>query len=79
MECSVTVILRIRKGYYVEYHDYRFSRREKHLKRTLSKSEKNYVFESALLHILYENSIIIAKSRFRKMKNILVLKAGNYL
>ena len=48
-------------------------------RRMLSKNEKNYVFESALLNILYENSIINAKSRFRKMKNILVLKAGNYL
>ena len=48
-------------------------------RRMLSKNEKNYVFESALLNILYENSIINAESRFRKMKNILVLKAGNYL
>ena len=48
-------------------------------RRKLSKNEKNYVFESALLNILYENSIINAESRFRKMKNILVLKAGNYL
>ena len=48
-------------------------------RRMLSKNEKNYVFESALLNILYENSIINTKSRFRKMKNILVLKAGNYL
>ena len=46
-------------------------------RRMLSKNEKNYVFESALLNILYENSIINTKSRFRKMKNILVLKAGN--
>ena len=48
-------------------------------RRMLSKNEKKYVFESILLNILYENSIINAKSRFRKMKNILVLKAGNYL
>ena len=48
-------------------------------RRKLSKNKKNYVFESALLNILYENSIINAESRFRKMKNILVLKAGNYL
>ena len=48
-------------------------------RRMLSNNEKYYVFESAILNILYENSIINAKSRFRKMKNILVLKAGNYL
>ena len=48
-------------------------------RRILSKNEKNYVFESALLNILYENSIINAMSRFRKIKNILVLKVGNYL
>ena len=48
-------------------------------RRMLSKNEKNYVFESALLNILYENSIINTKSRFRKMKNFLVLKVGNYL
>ena len=48
-------------------------------RRMLSKNEKKYVFESILLNILYENSIINAESRFRKMKNILVLKAGNYL
>ena len=48
-------------------------------RRMLSKNKKNYIFESVLLNILYENSIINAKSRFRKMKNILVLKAGNYL
>ena len=48
-------------------------------RRILSKNEKNYVFESGLLNILYENSIINAMSRFRKMKNILVLKVGNYL
>ena len=48
-------------------------------RRMLSKNEKYYVFESDILNILYENSIINAKSRFRKMKNILVLKARNYL
>ena len=48
-------------------------------RRMLSKNEKNYVFESALLNILYENSIINAKIRFQKMKNFLVLKVGNYL
>ena len=48
-------------------------------RRKLSKNEKNYFFESTLLNILYENSIINAKRRFRKMKNFLVLKVGNYL
>jgi len=48
-------------------------------RRILSKNEKNYFFESTLLNILYDNSIINAKSRFRKMKNFLVLKVGNYL
>ena len=46
---------------------------------TLSKNEKNSVFESVLLHILFEDSIINAIKRFRKMKNIQVLKVGNYL
>lgn len=46
---------------------------------TLSKNEKNSVFESVLLHILFEDSIINAINRFRKMKNIQVLKVGNYL
>lgn len=48
-------------------------------RRMLSKNEKNYFFESTLLNILYDNSIINAKRRFRKMKNFLVLKVGNYL
>ena len=48
-------------------------------RRMLSKNEKNCFFESALLNILYDNSIINAKRRFRKMKNFLVLKVGNYL
>ena len=48
-------------------------------RRMLSKNEKYCVFESAILNILYENSIINTKSRFRKMKNFLVLKVGNYL
>lgn len=48
-------------------------------RRMISKNEKYYVFESAILNILYENSIINTKSRFRKMKNFLVLKVGNYL
>lgn len=46
---------------------------------TLSKNEKNSVFESVLLHILFEDSIINAINRFRKIKNIQVLKVGNYL
>ena len=46
---------------------------------TLSKNKKNSVFESVLLHILFEDSIINAINRFRKMKNIQVLKVGNYL
>lgn len=48
-------------------------------RRMLSKNKKIYFFESAILNILYDNSIINAKRRFRKMKNFLVLKVGNYL
>ena len=45
-------------------------------RRMLSKNEKKYVFESTLLNILYENSIINAKSRFRKMKNFFSFESG---
>ena len=45
----------------------------------LSKNEKIYVFESAILYILLADSIISTAKRLRKMKKLQFLKVGDYM
>ena len=43
------------------------------------KNKKLYVFESDILHILLADSIISTAKRFREMKKLQFLKAGDYM
>ena len=43
------------------------------------KNKKIYVFESDILHILLADSIISTAKRFREMKKLQFLKAGDYM
>ena len=45
----------------------------------LSKNKKICVFESDILHILLADSIISTAKRFREMKKLQFLKAGDYM
>ena len=45
----------------------------------LSKNKKICVFESDILHILLADSIISTANRFREMKKLQFLKAGDYM
>ena len=46
---------------------------------SLSKNKKICVFESDILHILLADSIISTAKRFREMKKLQFLKAGDYM
>ena len=43
------------------------------------KNKKLYVFESDILHVLLADSIISTAKRFREMKKLQFLKAGDYM
>ena len=45
----------------------------------LSKNKKICVFESDILYILLADSIISTANRFREMKKLQFLKAGDYM